>query len=184
MKNINIYIIIFLLLIIGVQSFIIFFGKGKYEKKIENYKQDITNYKNDVKKLKEQKALTDIELQKMPKEKIIVKYKEVVKEKAEAVEGFEDCIKSLEQATKDLEQCDKILKRKNKIMITGIVGIGVDQKFNLTGQVGGTINGKIYSGLFANVYLGGGGTYSVRTNFDQIINGGNFIFQTIITFGK
>jgi Sec-independent protein translocase protein TatA len=184
MKNPSIYIIIALVLIIIFLCFILFFGKGKFDKEIKEYKQDIITYKQDIKKLKEAKELTDKQLAEMPKEKIIIKYKEVVKEKKEAIEISENCIKSLEQATEDLNKCNKALKRKDKIILTGIVGIGADSEWNLIGQAGGTISGKIYSGLFLDAYIGGGATYLVRTDFDKTVHGVCPIFQTMFKIGK
>lgn len=182
MKKPSIYIIIALVLIIIFLCFILFFGKGKFDKEIKEYKQDIITYKQDIKKLKEAKELTDKQLAEMPKEKIIIKYKEVVKEKKEAIKISEDCVKSLEQATEDLNKCNEALKRKNKVSITPIFALGTDQEFNLNSQIGLTVNGYVYNGLLIDVSIGGGAEYTNRTDFNETIHGANILFDISINF--
>ena len=68
--------------------------------------------------------------------------------------------------------------------MSGIAGIGFDQDFNLTGQVGGTINGKVHDGFFTKLYFGGGAVYTFRTDFEEVTNGVNIFFNVTLLIGK
>lgn len=184
MNKIYLYIIIFLIIVIAIFSFIFFLGKNRFDKEVKESKEIITTLNSEINELKEQKRLSEKELEKMSKKEVIVYVKKVEKSEKKAIEIAEDCTEQLKKTTKQLEKCNKSLKMKDILFITGIMGIGVDQEFNMTGQAGGTINGKIYDGLFTRIYLGGGGTYTFRTDFKEMVNGGNFIFQVIFKIGK
>lgn len=150
---------------------------GQTEIYISDLNQQIKELKNKSPvKIKEFVKLTDKEKEKA--------YQDLSNNYNKAIEIIDQNKKVIENLNKQLEKTTKVLKRKDLVFISGIAGIGLDQEFSLTGQIGGTVNGKVYSGLFTKIYLGGGGTYTIRYNLQEIVNGGNFIFNAIFFIGK
>lgn len=187
MKNKLITItIIILIIIVLILGFILFVGKGKYNKNIEKSKQTIQNLKDQIKDLESKPPVTIKEFIKLTNKEKEKAYQKAIDDREKALKIANDSIDQLKKTTKQLEQCNKSLQRKDLILVSGIVGIGLDQEFNVIGQAGVVVSGKVFSGKIfpVKVYLGGGGTYSIRTDFNKTISGGNFIFQTTIAFGK
>lgn len=183
MKKYIITIIVLSLVIVGL-LFIMFIGKNNYDKDIEDANKNAKEYKSKWEKLKDKKSPTEKEFEKLSEPEKIIIYKETKKDKEEAIDLAEDILKENEKLIKNLEQCNTKLKRKDKLLINGILGVGLDQELNITGLGGGTINGKIFDGFFTKTYIGGGGVCTVRADFNTIIIGGDIIFNVIITFGK
>jgi len=177
---------IILLIIIAVLCFILFIGKGRYNKDIEKANDYIEVLDQQIKELKSKPPVTVTDFITLTDQEQVKAYQELSDKYNTALNMLDDASDKLKDVTKQLDKCNTTLKRQDKVFISGIIGVGFDQEWNLTGQVGATVNGKVFDGaiLPVKIYLGGGAVYTVRTNFQETINGGNFILQTTILIGK
>lgn len=183
MKKCGIIILVLSVIIIGL-LFIMFIGKNKFDKEVKSAKAKTELFEEKIKGYEDKVVLTEEEFGKLSEKEKIVVYQEVVKEKEKIINTSKEILEENKKLVKNLDKCNTKLKRKDKLLLNFIVGAGVDQEFNLIGMAGGTVNGKVFDGLFSKIYLGGGGVYTVRSNFRETINGGNLIFNVIITLGK
>lgn len=145
-----------------------------YNKRIEKLYKERENQRVIIRKIIER-----IEDKKLAKE-LQKEIDELIK-KDDAIIAEKD--KRLEEFEKQVIKLNKTINKRDKITFVGIVGIGTDSEFNLNGRFGGTINGKVYDGVLTKVHLGGGGAYTMRTDFNEVIHGADFIFDFIVTFG-
>ena len=186
MKNKLITTAIIILLIIIAFLIIFNFLQHRTIKQNEEVIIDSRNYISDlnkqIEKLKSKPPVTVKEFIKLTDEAQVKAYEKALNDRKEALQIAEDAVSKLKDITKSLEQCNKALKRKNKIAFIPLAGIGLDNEFNITGQLGGMINGVIYNGLFIDVAFGGGGSYSVRYDFNEVIHGGNILINFIFYF--
>jgi hypothetical protein len=189
MKKPSIYIIIFLLLIIILFISITIFSKLRnkhlikatevllagvdYNKRIkkafEDREQQIIKIKETIIKVPDRKLAKELQKQ----------IDDLIKTDNEIFKIKDDRIAALE---KQLIKTNKALKRKNKVSITPIFALGTDQEFNLNFQIGLTVNGYVYNGFLIDVSIGGGASYSNRTDFQETIHGANILFDISINF--
>lgn len=179
----NISIIVFLI-IITILIIVLFFGKKQFDEDIKKANDNAYKFEKQLKAYEDKIILTPKEYEKLNEKEKVVVYKKVIEEREKIIETSKEILKENQNNIKLLEQCNAKLKKKDFIILNAILGCGLDQEFNLNAMAGGTINGKIYDGFFSKIYLGGGGVYTIRTDFKDQINGGEFIFNVIITIGK
>lgn len=190
MKNKLITTAIIILLIIIAFLIIFNFLQHRTIKQNEEVIIDSRNYISDlneqIEELKSKPPVTVKEFIKLTDQKQIKAYSELTDKYNTAMTLLDNTKEKLENVTNQLEKSNKALKRSDFMFVSGIAGVGFDQEWNLTGQAGFTLNGKIYTGMLIpiKVYMGGGATYQIRTNFNETIHGGNFIFQTTFLIGK
>ena len=181
MQKHNIVIIILSFIIVGL-LFILFIGKNNFDKDIEEANKKAGQFEKQIKEYEDKIVLTEKEFEDLSEKEKVVVYKEVIKEKQNIIDTSKEILAENEKLIKNLDKCNTKLKRKDKLLLNGLVGLGLDQEFNFTAMAGGTLSGKIYDGMFTRVYLGGGGVYTFRTDFNHQINGGNLIFNITFTF--
>jgi hypothetical protein len=182
MKKPSTYIIIALVLIIIFFCFIYFFGKGKFEKEIKDNNNYISKLNQQIKELKNKPSITIKEFVKLAdkdKEKV---YLDLKNNYESSLVLLDQAKEKLQNINKQLEQCNNTLKRKNKVSITPIFALGTDQELNFNSQIGIVVNGYVYNGLLIDVSIGGGASYSNRTDFNKTIHGANILFDISINF--
>lgn len=184
MRDYKIIIISFLIVLLAGLAVVILLGKNNYDKEIDKAKTEYNEKVKELEKLKEEKALSDKELEKLSKKEIIIEYRKIVVKDKKLEKLTEETLEDNKKLTNNLVNCNSSLKRKDMLAFVGIGGVGLDDEFNLTGQVGLMVFGKVRDGLLTRMYLGGGASYTFRTDFEDNVNGANFLFGGMITFGK
>lgn len=190
MKNKLITTAIIILLIIIAFLIIFNFLQRRTIKQNEKVIIDSRNYISDlneqIEELKSKPPVTIKEFIKLTDQEQVQAYQDLTDKYNTAMTLLDNTKEKLKDVTNQLEKSNKALKRNDFMFVSGIVGVGFDQEWNLLGQAGLTINGKVFQGKLipVKVYLGGGASYFVRTDLNKTVHGVCPTFQTTFLIGK